>query len=104
MPRRLATVRIRTTVVATAAVGVALILGAWALVAILARSLIEGVQSTLELRSADVAALARLGTLGENLSLPGQSSALVQVIDPSGRVAAASAALGDRPPIGPFRP
>ena len=104
MPRRLATVRVRTTVVATAAVGVALILGAWALVAILERSLIEGVQSTLELRSADVAALARLGTLGENLSLPGQSSALVQVIDPSGRVAAASAALGDRPPIGPFRP
>ena len=104
MPSRFASVRVRTTLVATSAVGVAMILGAWALVAILQRSLIEGVQSTLELRSADVVALARLGTLGDHPSLPGQPNALVQVIDPSGRVAAASAALGDRPPIGPFRP
>jgi signal transduction histidine kinase len=103
MPHRLASLRVRTTLVATAAVGVAVLLGAWALVAILQRSLIEGVQSTLELRSADVVALARLGTLGDNPSLPGQPNALIQVVDPSGRVVAASAALQGHPPIGSFR-
>lgn len=104
MARGFGSVRVRTTIVATAAVGVALTLGAWALVAILERSLIEGVQSTLELRSADVVALARLGTLGDRPSLPGQPNALVQVVDPSGRVVAASTALRGRGAIAAFRP
>jgi signal transduction histidine kinase len=103
MPRGLGSVRVRTTLVAATAVGVAMVLGAWALVAILQRSLTEGVQSALELRLQGVVALARLGTLGSEPSLPGQPIALVQVVDPSGRVIAESSLLQDRPAIGPFR-
>jgi signal transduction histidine kinase len=103
MPGRFGSVRVRTTLVAATAVGVAMVLGAWALVAILQRSLTEGVQSALELRLQGVVALAKLGTLGSQPSLLGQPIALVQMVDASGRVTAASSLLQDRPAIGPFR-
>ena len=96
-------VRVRTTLVATAAVGLALALAAWALVVILQRSLIGGVQNSLELRSADISSLASSGNLGTPPALPGRPAALLQLIDASGRVLAASSALQGRPAIGPFR-
>jgi signal transduction histidine kinase len=101
--RRFRSVRVRTTLVATAAVGVAMILAAWTLVVVLQRSLIAGVDNSLKDRTADVIAMAKEGDFLDEPIVPGQPGALVQVVDPSDRVVASSETLRAKPAIGPFR-
>jgi len=94
---------VRTTLAAAVAVGIALVLGGVALVATLDRSLRAGVKSTLEPRLSELVSGARAGTLPDPVTIAGQPAALIQVIDASGRVVAASPTYTDEPPIGPFR-
>jgi signal transduction histidine kinase len=94
-------VRARTTVAATIALGVAMVAGALVMMVLLGRAQLAGVQGPLEQRAGQVAAMARGGTLPSLLSFPDQPGALVQVVDVRDRVIAASAALEGRAPIGP---
>jgi signal transduction histidine kinase len=97
---RFGSVRARTTVAATIALGVTTVAGALVMMALLGRAQQAGVQGPLEQRAGQVAAMARGGTLPDRLSFPEEPGALVQVVDAKDRVIAASAALEGRAPIG----
>jgi signal transduction histidine kinase len=97
---RFGSVRARTTVAATIALGVTTVAGALVMMALLGRAQQAGVQGPLEQRAGQVAAQARGGTLPDRLSFPEQPGALVQVVNAKDRVIAASAALQGRAPIG----
>jgi signal transduction histidine kinase len=97
---RLGSVRARTTVAATIALGVTTVAGALVMMGLLGHSQLAGVQGPLEQRAGQVAALARGGTLPDPLSFPEQPGALVQVVDAKDHVVAASVALQGRSPIG----
>ena len=95
MFRMFGPVRVRTTLAATVAVGIAVTIGGIGLVTTLEHSLRAGARHTLEQRMGDLVVLERSGTLAEHLtSAAQQPGTLVQVIDPSGRVVAES-----RPPL-----
>jgi signal transduction histidine kinase len=105
--RPLATVRARTALGASLALGVALLLSASTAGALLRRSLIRSIDQVAEVRAADVVALASGGQLSGGLS--SQDGEIVQVVAGDGRVLAASLAGADqplstlRPPPGRFR-
>jgi signal transduction histidine kinase len=96
---RFGSVRARTTVAATIALGVTTVTGALVMMALLGRSQLAGVQGPLEQRAGQVAAMARTDTLRNPLSFPDQPGAIVQVVDADGRVIAATDALQGRAPI-----
>jgi signal transduction histidine kinase len=100
MPGRFGSVRARTTVAATIALGVTTVAGALVMMALLGRSQLAGVQGPLEQRAGQVAAMARSGSLPNPLRFPEQPGALVQVVDARDHVIAASGALQGRAPIG----
>ena len=97
---RFGSVRARTTVAATVALGVTTVTGAFVMMALLGRSHLAGVQGPLEQRAGQVAAMARAETLANPLSFPDQPGAIVQVVDAHGRAIAATDALKGRAPIG----
>ncbi len=82
--------RVRTTVGATVVVGLALVVGAVVLVAVLRSSLRDNVRTAAALRAEDVVSLIEGGgELGE-LAVEDEDDSLVQVLDRSGSVVAAS--------------
>src|ERR1700738_3451690 len=89
--RRLPSVRGRTAVVAMVVVGAALAVSGLILIHLLSRSLTAGVDASARLRAEAVANLLTGGTVPAPLTVPGDDSVFVQVIDSSGRVVAASA-------------
>jgi signal transduction histidine kinase len=93
--RRLPSVRIRTTIAAGAVVGAALAVGGLAVVWVLSASLTGAVDASARLRAEAIANLAAGGTLPNSLAVPGDDSILVQVMDSTGRVVAASANIAD---------
>ena len=97
---RFGSVRARTTVAATVALGVTTVTGAFVMMALLGRSQLAWVQGPLEQRAGQVAAMARAETLANPLSFPDQPGAIVQVVDAHGRAIAATDALKGRAPIG----
>jgi signal transduction histidine kinase len=88
-------VRIRTAVAAALVVGLVLVVSAVAVSVLLRRSLVQHLQESTELRSADVASLARSDDLPPVIPQVGDDQALVQVFDADGRPLASSAELGD---------
>lgn len=101
--RRLATVRVRTTLLATLVVGAALAVGALALVALLHRALIANLDRNAELRARDIAAQTQQGDLPVTPSVVGEEQSLVQVLR-GDRVVAASRNLQGEPPVLSPRP
>ena len=101
--RWIGTVRLRITVVATVAVAVVLIGASFALVTVQRRSLIEQLDESL---AADIDQLllvveqSDVGDQPELLAPVGDDDAVAQVVTLDGRVVAATANAGDRPPIG----
>lgn len=91
-------VRVRTTVLATAVVGLALVAGAIVLMVMLQRSLAAGVDRVLQQRQADVAATVRAVALDDKLRLTDQGES-VQIVDSSNHVVAATGVLEGRPPV-----
>jgi len=83
-------VRARATVLATAVVAVALAAGGLLLVLLVHRSLIGSLDAAGLARAHDVAALATAGRLQGTVASTGEESSVVQVLDPAGRVIAAS--------------
>ena len=86
--RLLATVRARTVLGASLALGIGLLLSASTAGALLRRSLIRNIDEVAEVRAADVAALASRGELPAVLT--SQDGEIVQVLGGDGRVLAAS--------------
>ena len=101
---RIGSVRVRTTAAATLIVGLALMFGAVGLVTLLHRSQIDGIETAAGLRAHDVAALVRSGTLPPTLPGAGGDTALVQVVDASGRVIAATDNVSGEAPIADVTP
>ena len=95
--RRTASVRFRTTLGATAVVGVALVVAAVALVLFLRRSLTEDVRLAARLRAQAVADLLSVGS--SDLRLGDDDDEFVQVLSPGGRVIVASPNLAGSPPL-----
>ncbi|HEV7865868.1 MAG TPA: HAMP domain-containing protein, partial [Acidimicrobiia bacterium] len=99
--RPLSTVRARTAVGATVALGIALLLSASTAGQLLRRSLIRSVDQVAEVRAADVVAAASGGALPERLT--SQHGEIVQVVD-GGRVLAASLPGAATHPLSTVRP
>lgn len=100
--RRLGSVRVRTTLVATAVVGAALAVGAVGIVTLLHRSQISNVDAAVRLRARDVALLADSGNLPRVLPASADDSTLVQVVDPGGVVVTSSGNVEGEGPIASF--
>lgn len=97
-------VRVRTTLAASVVVGLALLLGAAALLTVLRRSLEDNVASAARLRAEDVAGLLESGASPEDLSVEedadgGEDTSLVQVIAASGAVRVSSSNVAGEPAV-----
>jgi signal transduction histidine kinase len=102
--QRLATVRVRTTVVATVIVGLALAIGAVSLVLLLRRSQVSSLEDAAKVRATEIAGLAAAGRLPNPISGPIEDASLVQVVDDTGRVIAASENIVGEPRLTTFVP
>jgi len=100
--RPFSTVRARTVLGASLALGIALLLSASTAGGLLRRSLIRNLDSVAEVRAADVAALAGAGRLPEGLS--SDDGEIVQVVSADGRILAASLPGADGRPISTLLP
>lgn len=76
--------------------------GGTVMLSLLHRSLVRNLDDVADIRSDDIAALARRGTLPPTLSL--EDDAVGQVVDDQGGVLAASANVSDRVPIAAIHP
>jgi signal transduction histidine kinase len=100
--RRLSTVRVRVGLVATIAVGITLVIGGIVLVALLRQDLVHSLRGQAQLEAAQVAALGSNGPLPDPLPAANVPNlTVVQVVDASRLVIAASPTLSGRPPIMP---
>ena len=99
MPRRLGSVRARTTLAATLVVGVALAVAAVGFIAVLRNTMIDNVDTGLELRADDIAALIEGGTPLASVAIKGDEDGFVQLIDPEGRVVASSSNVEGEGPV-----
>jgi signal transduction histidine kinase len=94
-------IRSRVTATATLIVAVTLVLGAALVTLLLQQSLVAGVDASAGARARDVAALAAAASLPTTIQTTGEETALVQVVDASNRVVAASANIEGQGPIVP---
>jgi signal transduction histidine kinase len=102
---RWGTVRVRTTVAATVAVGLAMTVGALVMVAVLRDTLTREVRTAARLRGQDVAAvLASDPAAAGSLAVDDADEALIQVLDDRGRVVAASPNAQGLAPLARLRP
>lgn len=102
--RRLATVRVRITLAAVAVVGLALAVGAVWLVGAQRDALTDNVETAARLRSRDIATTIADGNFPSTLAVPRGDENLVQVVDPSGKVAAESANIEGEPRFSELQP
>jgi signal transduction histidine kinase len=98
------TVRVRTTVAAAVVVGVAMVVGAVALVAVLQDTLTREVRTAALLRAADVAAILESGIRPDALRVDDAEDLLVQVLDQDGQVVASSPNVQGLPPVARLGP
>ncbi|MBP2352130.1 signal transduction histidine kinase [Kribbella aluminosa] len=104
---RQASVRSRSTAAAVIVVAVALLIGAAALLLLLQRALITEVSDAADGRVADVARqVSTEGTkgLGHDLANTTRASQLIQVLDPNGKIVAASSSRVGNSPLTDLRP
>lgn len=97
-------VRVRTTLAATVVVGIALIVSGVVLVGLLRDSLAGQVETAAELRAEDVAAHIRGGQPTAEQAVEDPVDSVIQILDRSGNVVAASANVAGRPRISDVRP
>ena len=97
-------VRARTTIAATAAVGIALILGAVVMTFVVHRSLVRSIDSAGALRARDVATLVEADRLPPTVPSTGEQVSVVQVVGSNGQVLASSDNVAGEPAISSMRP
>jgi len=95
------TVRVRATAAAVAVLAIVLLVGAFALLGVLRTALTTQVRAAAQLRATEVAGQLTGGNLPD---LPNIDGELVQVLDPSGAVLAASPAIRGAGPLGRLVP
>jgi len=100
--RPFSTVRARTALGASLALGIALLLSASTAGGLLRRSLVRNIDEVAEVRAADIAAAASRGALPEGLA--SQDGEVIQVVGPDGRVLAASLSAAAERPVSTVRP
>lgn len=88
-------IRGRTTALAVALVGVALLVGAVVLVTVMRGALTQSVMAESELRAAEVVAELRGGAAPSDLLLPTSDDLLIQILDADGRVLVAGTEAPD---------
>ena len=96
---RLQTVRVRATVGATVIVAIALVVAGGALVNVLRRSQVDIVDGNLRLRAVDIEGLIDGGAELSSVTVQSEEGGLVQIIDASGTVIAASENLMGEAPL-----
>ncbi|WP_319458374.1 HAMP domain-containing sensor histidine kinase [Micromonospora sp. RTP1Z1] len=99
--------RLRSALAAAVVVALAFAVGAAAFVYLARADLTGNVDAAARQRAAEVAAAVAAGdedAITQTLKPSPGEQTLVQVLDPSGRVEAASAALGGAAPLSPLRP
>jgi signal transduction histidine kinase len=101
---RLGTVRVRTTVTAVVAVGLAMLVGALVLVTVLRGTLTREVRTAARLRGEDVAAVLQSGTRPGQLAVDDPEEQLIQVFDGNGRMLASSPNVIGLAPQASLRP
>jgi signal transduction histidine kinase len=99
---RRGTVRSRTTAAATLILGLTLVIGGAAMLALLQRSLVDNVDDLADVRADDIAAVARADALPRTLAL--EEDAVGQVVDDTGGVIAASPNASSDSPMSHLRP
>jgi signal transduction histidine kinase len=97
------TVRVRTTAGAVAVVGVALLLGAVTLVLVVRSTLIGNVRTAAEVRAGEIAAVIASGG-APSLAVGVPDEQLIQILDASGGVVAASENVTGRPAVARLEP
>ena len=102
--RRRLGVRVRITAFATIIVAAALVAGAFLLTGLLRSRLDDTATTAARLRARDIAGLAASDGLPATLALPGEESAVVQVVSTSGTVIAASQNIDGERPITTLQP
>jgi signal transduction histidine kinase len=100
---RAGTVRVRTTLAAVVVVGLALLLGAIALVAALRMVLTREVRTSARLQAGEVVRMLESGHDPASVVRP-DTDLLIQLVDAGGQVVAASPQLADRPALARLRP
>jgi signal transduction histidine kinase len=103
VPARMGTVRVRTTVAAVLVVGVAMVVGAVLLVAVLRDELTRQVATAARLRAADVAADLGSGAGPPGLAVDDAEDLLIQVLDADSRVIMSSPNVRGRPAVARLR-
>ncbi len=106
MSRRLpdrGSVRVRTTLAATAVVALALVIGTWVLLLTLEGALTRSQDDSARTRAHDVASLVAAGTLPASLT-PTNDDSFIQVVDDSGQVLSATSNFRGRTSAFSFRP
>lgn len=99
-----ATMRFRTTAVASVVVLVALSVGGVGLVLVVRGHLVAADRSAARLRADDVLALAGAGAVPRSLSFPGEEDGATQLLGRDGKVVAATDNLEHEKPISGLRP
>src|SRR5262245_21742012 len=100
-PRRFATVRLRTTLLAVVVVGVVLVVAAVGLVFALRRAMTESVETAAKLRADDIAAALNAGERPD-VTVNEPDAMVVQVVDASGGVVLTSGQIvSDAPMVDP---
>ena len=89
----------RATVAAVGVVGVALVIGAVAMIVILRRAHEDHVRTAARLRARDVAAVLASGGAPGALAVDDEDEVLIQVVDRTGRVVASSPNTPDSEPM-----
>lgn len=94
-------VRVRTTLLAVAVVGLALLVAAVTLVLLVRRSTLGEIEKAAELRAGDIAAILEAGAQPDELTLgvADDEDAVAQVVDARGVVVAASPNVSGHPPL-----
>lgn len=96
--------RVRTTALAVAVVGVALVIGGLTLVMLLRNALTDQVRTTARLRAVDVAGVLESGTPPEGLAVNDEEDLVIQVLDSSKKVVASSANITGEPMLADLAP
>ena len=102
--RATGSIRVRTTAVAVAVVGLALLAGAAAMIAILRDAHEDNLRTAARLRAREVVAVLEAGDGPAELAVDDDEEMLIQVVDQGGRAVASSPNMRGRPPLSDLEP
>ncbi len=99
-----ASIRVRTTAAAVVVVGLSLVIGGLMMTGLLRRALERDVRTAAQLRARDVATVMKTGSDPGGLAVEDPEDSLIQVLDSTGNVVAASPNMIGRPSVARLRP